>query len=811
MATEKDGIPSPREGRSGRGRGSRGCGGGRVGGRSAAAPGGGRCGGQRTRAAGRGGNHGRHPRQPSKSPHASKAKQNQGGRGRGRSRSSSFNENADGRCSVKKSGPYAHLFCSDRHAFGLSRVLYPVNNDQFLLPSLHEDEGSTRHRLASDEQFEEWWGSVKIVRCHLPFSDVDSTSLTDSKQISSLERCPICLDEEMVSPFIAPCGHSFCLTCVLGYLDSVAKDLNDESDMINKSKVNVTGKNSGVVGGTDLKGSVAITSVRARCPMCSSGSSMVLKAGDAMITYKDLRPVMFVPTLALNAATPGESKGGKGNKGGSRDGKRPPQGSRIRLVKMHRVKSCPSAYRPLDGCRIRGASTPATPEQRLPDLPDGDDDSEECSFTRQYFVGLDEYESILSSFKDDLNDYRQNSVHCKFDAREDWNVAMAIEAVQAAQRRWLGGLNEQGGFRSLEMEAKSAFISSMVEQKLLRQTNQTTCCGDGETAPKNTSLLQPGTFYLRQPDLSSSQVDPDEYLYYQSSDGQPCFLTGIDIACLMHEFSLHQPPEDTAADEGQCADAGTDGKSHQRPITAHKPRSKLPLPDEITGTVVEIERLPITPALIKRKHFLSHIPLNSNVSFVEIDWYSGGEGMNRPMLSHSTLTKFRSELQRRKSERLRSAKREQKADKAAKARSDKEEQRRRREFIGNDFVHEGTQKIDPDDEFFQAPAASFEEREEGAQWNRPATFQFNEVCATGGTWPELPPSLQSSGHRGPANNADSYALAPVAASPIWGSRKLKQSPVKAATDNFPSLSESAHSSPKHQSKGSKRGPRGHRG
>ena len=109
------------------------------------------------------------------------------------------------------------------------------------------------------------------------------------------------------------------------------------------------------------------------------------------------------------------------------------------------------------------------------------------------------------------------------------------------------------------------------------------------------------------------------------------------------------------------------------------------------------------------------------------------------MLSHSTLSKFRGELQRRKSERLRAVKREQKADKVARVKSEKDEQRQRRELLGYNYLYGGTrqQTIDPDDEFFQAPAASFDELEEGVQQNRSATFQFNDVCAAGGVWPEL--------------------------------------------------------------------------
>ena len=701
----------------------------------------------------------------------------------------------------------AHLFCSERHAFALSRVFYP-QNDEFLLPSHHEN--NTSRRLASDDQFEQWWESVKIVRCHVPFNESTGTQ-------SHLDRCPICLDEEMVSPFIAPCGHTFCLPCVLGYLNSVAKELNDESDRIHKSKQRVNGSGTAgrVVGSTLASACTTITSVRSRCPMCSSGSSMVLNAGDAVITYKDLRPVVFLPTLAISAAAP-VSSSNKSNK----------QGTQMKFVKLHVAKSCPAPYLPLDGHRLRGASASAsTSEQHsLPDLPDGDDNVDECLYSRQYFVGLKEFETVLQRSLNDLNNYREQSLHCKLDPREDWNVSMAIEAVQAAQRRWLGSNSDETGFQGMEAEAK---LSATVQGIDLDQT----LLSDNETKPeaksrKNAALLNPGSFYLQQNHESSHKGGVDEFLFYQSADGQPCFLSGINVACLMHEFSLHQP----AAAENKVAqeldvptgnaqevnvDDNTTASSTQQLIQPpNKPRNTLPLPDDLTGTVLEIEHLTVTNALIKRNPFLSHLPPNSSVSFVEIDWYSGGDRGNKPMLTHSTLSKFRGELNRRKSERLRAAKQEQKADRQMAAKSEKDEQRRRRELLGANYLEGGVQQtINPDDEFFRAPAASFDESEEAAQqWNRTPTFQLNQVVAEGGAWPDLAPSAATnSGPQvaaaAPASPMPSSPGAVTPASPprvratSWGNgRKLSPAAPRAApaqkkvvNDPFPTISGSMHS------------------
>ena len=154
---------------------------------------------------GRSNHNNRHPRSTNSNNENTRNKQHQtkqnhrggrgGGGGRGRPRSSSYNKSDGGASTVKKrTGPYAHLFCSERHGFALSRVFYPRNNDQFLLPTNIKEENnsnatnSNNTRIASDSQIENWWEAVKLVRCHVPHNETTDTN----------ERCPICLDEEMI-------------------------------------------------------------------------------------------------------------------------------------------------------------------------------------------------------------------------------------------------------------------------------------------------------------------------------------------------------------------------------------------------------------------------------------------------------------------------------------------------------------------------------------------------------------------------------------------------------------------------------------
>lgn len=500
------------------------------------------------------GNHGRQPRQETNNYHH---RSNQ----RQKSRSYSHHDN-DYKRAIE--GPYAHLFCSERHGFALSRVLYPT--EETTLFSCFKD--GTSPKITSS-QLEKWWECVKLVRCHVPYDET-------SPMQSILDRCPICLDEEMIAPHISPCGHTYCLPCVLGYLNSVAKELNTESDRICKSKQKSA--NEKALVGNATKASVAVTTVRARCPMCSSGSSAELNVGDAMITYKDLRPVVFAPVLVLKAKA--LSFGKQQNQC---------SGTKMRFVKLHRVMDSLSPYLPVHGRRVFGgvvARTEKSPILLPPDLPDGDDDSEECVYSRQYFVGCNEYGTALQRCLDDLNKYSQDSAYCQVDTREKWNVSMAIEAVQASLRRWIGSGGD-GGFLSMEYEAKTNFVRG------------TTLAGaastkiDGTTAEResvqhdNCALLPPGTIYLDR--------ELNESLYFQACDGQLCFLSGINMACLLEEFSLHQ-------------------NEHQNDMPDQSRRA-MPLPDSIEGTVLEIESIIVTPELARRKHFLSHLPLGSSVRY----------------------------------------------------------------------------------------------------------------------------------------------------------------------------------------------------
>jgi hypothetical protein len=531
--------------------------------------------------------------------------------------------------------------------------------------------------------------------------------------------------------------------------------------------------------------------------MCNSGNSIELRAGDAMITYKDLRPVVCVPVSVVKAQT-------SGNKS-----RNVMLGTKMKFVKLHKRSDSLVPYLPLVNHRVRGGdccvnkdseldSAWLQMENQLPDFPDGDDDVEECIYSRQYFAGCNEYDRVLERSLEELIRYRDESVHCRLDTREKWNVSMAIEAIQASLRRWMGSDGCDGGFRSIEVEVKANSVRETT--MVVPISNDSDNANEEADQTANSALVPPGTVHLNR--------DMDECLYYQAYDGQLCYLSGLNVACLLHEFSLY-------------------GNEHSM-NESDRLRRTLPLPDYVEGTVVEVETMVVTPALVKRKHFLSHIPFGSSVSsklfvdmnmvsvsymnipsqpsfallilhqvvFAELDWYSGGDNGHKPMLTKATLNKFHAEIQRRKSDRQRASQLEEKNDKAARAKAEKEDRRRRKEAFGSAYVDGiSRQTIDPNDEFFQVPSPSMDEELDGANNQQQQPFKFNQVCAEGGAFPDLVPSSPVTRVK-----ADATITKSPQSLPSWGdaSRKhlVKQVPVvkpNPQVEAFPSLAQATQS------------------
>ena len=172
------------------------------------------------------------------------------------------------------------------------------------------------------------------------------------------------------------------------------------------------------------------------------------------------------------------------------------------------------------------------------------------------------------------------------------------------------------------------------------------------------------------PNLDATMyLDEDSTQFYQSSDGQLCFLSRFNMSCLSSEFTAHVPEIDDDI---------------RKEISPSQLRRLRPLPDAIEGFVLEKENIHLTPDVRKRMPFLSHLPLYTDIHFVELD-------LNN-LLSSETKQKFKSEMENRRKKRKNKVAADKRADRAAKQ---KEEAR-------INELKSRIQRIDPNDGFFQS-------------------------------------------------------------------------------------------------------------
>jgi hypothetical protein len=173
-------------------------------------------------------------------------------------------------------------------------------------------------------------------------------------------------------------------------------------------------------------------------------------------------------------------------------------------------------------------------------------------------------------------------------------------------------------------------------------------------------------------------------------------------------------------------------------------RSLLPLPDTVEGEILEIESVHLTPDMRKRWPFLAHLPLFCDIHFVELDLNT--------LLSCDTKRKFKVDLEKRRKRRQSKVKAEKREDKIARQKED--------ERINE--LKARMQQIDPNDEFFQislpedppeltgeafGPAMSSGNATRSllvaAAANVNPAFSFSNVCQSGGVFPTLAVNAES--------------------------------------------------------------------
>lgn len=428
-----------------------------------------------------------------------------------------------------------------------------------------------------------------------------------------------------------------------------------------------------------------------RCPCCSTPLHLV-----------DVRPVVFVDT-----PTPTIHK-------------------RLRLIKLHRVKECSTPFLPQPDQPRRSA------QHAAPNQADAD-----AAFTRFNYMDPHLYRSHLETDKRELEtlevcgdvdalcrDMAMNTVH-----KELQDFAAVVEEETAFMERFSqvsSGVYEPQPSQLVAPQWKDndSGLGNEAAQDLGR--TRSISIGSDSRGEEEGSLASSGRprgdsivshdsskqGKRVKPNIPSSMyLGPEESVFYQSEDGRLCFLCGFDMQCLRTEYSTQVPNE-----EGL------------------KRKKTAPLPDFIEGRILEIEHVNLTPETRDRLRFLSHLPLYTDVTFVELD--IGG------LLSPSTKKRFAKDFQRRKTIRTKNSEMVKRED----ARIRRAEEARIKELKAR------MQRIDPNDEFFQVHVPEVEPSFDGEDFgpsitgesssprlapaNNPA-ISFSQITREGGEFPSL--------------------------------------------------------------------------
>ena len=423
------------------------------------------------------------------------------------------------------------------------------------------------------------------------------------------EACPVCLDT-FVCPRITKCGHCFCLSCLLRHVHTQAE--------INKSQA-------------------------VKCPCCGLPVHM-----------DDIRVVTFESVQSLRTQ------------------------SKMTMTKLHRAKECPAPYLPQ-----KDAARHSSPHA-APTVTDRD-----AAFSRFNYVNSDLYLSQLTANQMELETtlaelQQQQSQHSSV-AMEMIFVEMALESVRAEQRKAMEESTEERALAEQYRQPNTGMYQLFPDRVFVKEMSWEKQAAQDSSSPKTRSRRADsmdsadsrrqcgagrprGERPLQTPE-ATMYLDQDTTHFYQSTDGQLCFLSRFNMSCLTAEFAASIPENEPVGE-----------------LSPAQLRKLRPLPDVIEGNVLERESVHLTPEVRKRMPFLSHLPLYTEVQFVELD-------LNH-LLSAETKQKFKGEMEKRRMKRKNKVTAEKRAARIAKQ---KEEARI------NDLKAR-IQRIDPNDGFFQIRA-----------------------------------------------------------------------------------------------------------
>eukprot|EP00980_Cylindrotheca_fusiformis_P012577 scaffold3084_cov144-Cylindrotheca_fusiformis.AAC.25 len=323
----------------------------------------------------------------------------------------------------------------------------------------------------------------------------------------------------------------------------------------------------------------------------------------------------------------------------------------IKLVKLQREKTCSSPYFPIPG--FARHSHPAC----APCMGDPDD-----RFSRFNYVDPAVYLSLLHSHQKELVQEVQSTPTTSMD---HVFASMALEMVTRDIQNTNQESLEESKLQDEINKPTSGFYQPQRPELSLGSTmgsmpaTEIADQSDHPSTPKLSSTSKGSDNKTRLEKLAGSLYmdESTSFQFYQSADGQLVYLNGFNMTCLLSDFSRSKP---------ENADSIV-----------------YPLPDTIEGRILEVERKNLTPELRKRLNFLSHLPLFTEIVFVELD-------LNH-ILTDQTKQKFKQDLARRRKRRQYKVKAEKRADRAA----EKEETERINERRAR------LQLIDLEDDFFR--------------------------------------------------------------------------------------------------------------
>jgi RING-finger-containing E3 ubiquitin ligase len=478
---------------------------------------------------------------------------------------------------------------------------------------------------------------------------------------SSLTRCSICLDE-FTAPRITKCGHLFCYPCILRHLNSSTK-----CDECKKATM-------------------------AQCPCCYHWTSQ-----------DDLRPVEFV-TVQPPLIVPGGP-------------------SVMEFRKLYRCRAAIAPFVPacVDNA-IDDSSTGLFTIQRretVDDLPASTD--RDACFSRFNYVNTHSYQDHLNhdltSLECELENLNQlyasiYGSNQEYGANDKYYISMALQAVTLELDSAVATAEDE---ERLQMALSNLHERSKINVRPYswsheneNYTSNEKCESQSAAKSKNKRGFVPGFMY----------VNDDSVQFYQSADGQLCFLSGFNLNCLSYEFSSKDPIFESHL-KVEKTPATKDSSD-----TISSVHFKPPFPDVIKGRVIDVECLHLTPDVRKRMPCFSHLPLYTDITMVELDI--------NDYLSDTTKKHFKKDMERRKQKRQ--------ARREAEKKLERESKRKEEERI--EQLKKGIQKVDPNDPFFHAAPLSYDAP--SANTFDPSDFeQFLPVKKNVATADSLQPNLQT--------------------------------------------------------------------